>query len=244
MTVGMIWAGRVAWAATLLCVVFLLHGRVFAEALFATVSVLFLARSAVARDWRWLRTPWVMVAGAWWAWLVACSLGRDVGQALAVVRFLLFVAALEHWVLAPAVRRRWLAAAAQVAAAYIALQSAIQFATGRNIQGYGRYMDGELTGPFEHPRAAGPLSRLLFPSILPPMARWPWWGGGALALAGVGTMVLIGQRMPLLLTIMGLGVTALLLHAAAPAGGRGDAGRRRAGWVRPWWCRRRHSPGW
>ncbi|MBC7801029.1 MAG: O-antigen ligase family protein, partial [Gemmatimonadaceae bacterium] len=60
-------------------------------------------------------------------------------------------------------------------------------------------------------RAGAPLSRLLFPAVLPLVARWGPWGGTALALSGVGVMVLIGQRMPLLLTVFGLFVTAVLL---------------------------------
>ena len=48
------------------------------------------------------------------------------------------------------------------------------------------------------------------------MARYGRWGGLALALAGMGLMVLIGQRMPLLLTVLGFAVTALLLPRLRP----------------------------
>ncbi len=195
---------------------FLLHGRVVAEALVSVVAVAFLLRSALARDWAWLRTPWVMVAALWWLWLVACSLHGGLAQAIVLVRFLVFIAALEAWVLRLPWRRVWLARVAALAGLYIAAQSLLQLATGRNLQGYPRYGDGELTGPFEHPRAAAPLSRLLFPALLPAMARWGRWGGLAVALAAMGMMVLIGQRMPLLLTVLGFAVTALLLPRLRP----------------------------
>ena len=205
------WLGRVAIAATLLSPLFLLHGRAVADVLITLVAVAFLLRSALAADWRWLRCGWVPVAAAWWLWLVACSVQGGLGEAIALVRFLIFVAALDHWVLRLAWRRLWLARVTALAALYIAAQSMLQLVTGRDLQGFPRSGDGELTGPFEHPRAAAPLSRLLFPALLPAMARFGRWGSLVLALAGVAVMVLIGQRMPLLLTVLGLFVTALLL---------------------------------
>ncbi len=202
------------WAAiacVLSCPVFLLHGRVVADALMVATSLCFLAHSALAREWRWLRTGWFVIGLAWWMWLVACSLQGGLVQALVAVRFLLFVAAAEHWVLRLPWRRLWLARLAAIAALYIALQSVVQLVTGRNLQGYGRWGDGELTGPFEHPRAGAPFTRLLFPAVLPAMARLGQWGGLLLLVAGVLVVVLIGQRMPLLLTLLGLLVTGLLL---------------------------------
>ena len=190
---------------------FLLHGRGLAEADFAVVSVTFLLSSAFARDWRWLRRPWVLIALAWWAWLVLCSViaGGAVGQALGVARFLILLAALEHWALRDDWARTWLARLLRWAAFYIALQCAVQFATGRNLFLYPRGADGELTGPYKNPRAGAPLSRLLFPALLP-IARTPQ-AGLLLFAGGVAVMMMIGQRMPLLLTFLGLLATALLL---------------------------------
>ncbi len=226
----------------------LLHGRGLAEAVIATIAALFLLRSARQRDWRWLRTTWVRVAAAWWLWLVACSLplaglgqggGRSLVQAVVLVRFLVFAAALEHWVLAGTIRpgdpaagladrarqraaeapwaatRRWLARLVALAGLYVALQCWLQALVGRDLWGWPRWGDGSLTGPYREPRAGPPMSRLLFPAMLPAAARWMArgrvWAALALALAGVVTMVLIGQRMPLLLTGLGLAVSGLLL---------------------------------
>ena len=207
-------------AVTLLLPLFLLHGRGIAEALLIALGLLFLGRSAVLRNWAWLRAGWTPIGLAWWAWLVACSVPAGAGplfQAVGVARFLLLVAALEHWTLRDPAIRAWLARLLRWAALYLALQSLLQLAAGRNLFGYPRGRDGELTGPYENPRAGAPLSRLLFPAMLPAAARWigmpgwrPLWGT-LLALGGVGVMVLIGQRMPLLLTFLGLFVTALLL---------------------------------
>ena len=211
---------RAGLALTLALPLFVLHGRGIAEAVLILLGLLFVARCAALRDWGWLREGWVRIALAWWAWLVVCSVPAGVGpatQAVGLIRFLALVAALEHWTLRDPAARAWLARLLQWAALYIALQSLVQFAIGRNLYGYPRGPDGELTGPYAHPRAGPPLSRLLFPALLPVVGRWvgiAGWrplAGVLLALAGVAVMVLIGQRMPLLLTFLGLFVTALLL---------------------------------
>jgi O-antigen ligase len=104
-------------------------------------------------------------------------------------------------------------------AAYIALQALIQFTFGANLFGAHRWGDGELTGPFTKPRAAAPLSRLLFPALPPPVAallQIPTLrrraAAAALTILAFAVVILIGQRMPLLLTILGMLVAALFLR--------------------------------
>ncbi len=219
------WLDRLALVATLACPILLLHGRGAAEALIGLVAASFLLASAGLGDWSWLRRRWVRIALAWWLWLVVCSsplvggLGEggsaSLLQALVQVRLLLFTAALEHRVLRAAWARRVLAWLIALAATYIALQCVLQIVFGRNLFGVPRYSDGALTGPYDHPRAGPPFSRLLFPTLLPAVAwlraRGRRLAAAALALAAVALMVEIGQRMPLLLTGLGLLVTALML---------------------------------
>jgi O-antigen ligase len=211
---------RAGAALALLLPLFLLHGRGIAEGIIVLTDALFLARSLLARDWAWLRRLPIRVALLWWAWLVLCSArwgGGQLVQAVLIVRFPLLVTALENWALRDASVRRWLAGLVRVAFLYIALHSAVQLATGRNLFGWPRGADGELTGPYENPRAGPVLSRLFFPALLPPVSRlfvgagWqPLWGT-LILLGGVALMVLTGQRIPFLLTILGLFVTALLM---------------------------------
>ena len=214
------WLDRAGVGATLLLPLFLLHGRGLAEAMVIVVALAFVVRSGLVRDWGWLRRGWVRVGAAWWGWLLVCSAphgAEALGQAFGVGRFLVFAAALEGWALRDAWVRGWLAGLLRWSAVYIAAQSLLQFGTGRNLFGYPRGADGELTGPYQNPRAGAPLSRLLFPAVLPVVDRWAaragWWPLAALALlpGAVAVMVLIGQRMPLLLTVLGLFVTALLM---------------------------------
>ncbi|HEY6433259.1 MAG TPA: O-antigen ligase family protein [Acetobacteraceae bacterium] len=226
---------RTGVAATLATPLLLLHAPSAAEGTIALTGLCFLVHAALLRDWRWLRAAWVPIALVWWAWVMVCSLpvpalGLGPGgvhsfvESVATIRFLLFAAALEHWTLRPARIRRWLFWIVAAAAAWIALESLQQLLTGRNLLGYPRGRDGELTGPFRKPRAGPPLSRILFPAILPLAARllerrrWPAGVGAyALLLGAVLIMVLIGQRMPLMLTGLGLVVAAVLLPRLRPA---------------------------
>ncbi len=206
---------------------FLLHSRAVAEIGIDLVAIAFLARCAVGRRWAWVKQDWVPVGLAWWGWLVLCTVwsvsrfgegGTAVLQATLMVRFLVFVAALEHWALRGERARRWLLGSLTLATLYVAAQTLLQFATGRNLFGAPRYGDGELTGPFTKPRDAPTFVRMLFPALVPPagtlLAQQGWrprLGGMALIIGGVAVVVLIGQRMPVLLAGLGLLVTGLLL---------------------------------
>jgi O-antigen ligase len=221
---------RTALGAVLLTPLFLLHAHGIAEGAIAVADVCFLARSALTRDWRWLRTPWLLIGLTWWGWIVLCSIpipalglgagGTDsVVQAIATLRFLVLVAAMEHAVLRSPTGRRWLYCIILAATAYIALQSAIQFLFGRSLYGVRAAWGDVLTGPFHKPRAGPPLSRILLPALVPIAARLlgvrkpiHTIAGIVLLLLAVCIMVLIGQRMPMVLTGFGLLVAALLLR--------------------------------
>jgi O-antigen ligase len=220
--------------ALMLLPLLLLHAHGIAEAAIAVADLCFLLWCASERNWRWLRTPWVWVAGTWWVWLVICSLplpALHVGegnlhstvQAIAMVRFLLLAAAMEHLLLRTEAVRNWLYALTALSVVWIALNCLMQLITGVNIIGWPRGPDGELTGPFGTPRAGPAFSRLLLPALLPPVAEMLETPGllnklGAylLLVIGFALMILIGQRMPLVLTLFGLVVVAVLMRPLRP----------------------------
>jgi O-antigen ligase len=218
-----------ASACLLLLPLALLYARAVAEALIASIDLLFLLRCARLRDWAWLRRPECALPLAYWMWLVLCSAlgpapGHAVPQAMACLRFWLLAAALGRWVLAGGATRRRLGWAITAAALWIGLECWQQYLTGVNLFGVPRWGDGALTGPFPGPRA-GPAFVVLLPAaLLPPVvgllgrpgiaARL---AGAALAAAGLVTLLLIGQRMPALLGLFGLCVSLLLLRRLRPA---------------------------
>lgn len=220
-----------AQSATLALPIALLYSRAAAEILIGIVDGAFLLHAAAARDWGWLRRPWTLAALPFWSWLVLCSALGPGGwpsliQALVAVRFFVLAAALGGWVLAEAPTRRWLWAMVAASAAWIAIESWQQYLLGTNIFGDPRCIDGSLTGPFDKPRAGAALVLILFPALLPAAAALIAGrdaarrdigraiAGALLVIASVATMVLIGQRMPALLTLLGIVTAGLLLRRA------------------------------
>ncbi len=210
-----------ATGAALLTPLFLMHGHGIAEGTIGLTDGCFLVASLLLRDWRWLRTRWVPWAFAWWGWTVACSLIAHSGivPGLLQVRFFVFVAALESFALRDAAARRWMFRVIAACAVWIASQCMLQLVAGRNLFGWPRGPAGELTGPFGKPRAGPPLSRIALPVLLPPIAALltrrrllPSVVAGALLLGIVCLMVLISQRMPLILVLLGLLIAAVLLE--------------------------------
>jgi O-antigen ligase len=213
---------RLALWLLLLLPAALFYARAVAEAMMVAVGLLFLA-SAAGRDGGWLRQTWVRVTAAWFLWFVACSaVGAaglaGFGQAVAAVRFPLFAIAVATWVLAEPRWRRAMLLSLSLAAVWLVAQAWQQQLTGTNLFGTPRYADGALTGPFSQPRAGAAYALIFFPAVLPWVIRlgerpqiWGRAAGLALLAFAVATMVLIGQRMPTLLMVLGLVLTALLL---------------------------------
>jgi hypothetical protein len=225
---------QIAFYSVMLLPLLLMHAHGVAEVAIVLADLCFLARSALSSDWGWLRTRWLWVAAAWWGWLVICSLpitslGLGQGgtksfvQAVGTVRFLLLVAAMEYMVLCNDRARRWLYRLIAASAIWIALNSLIQDVVGRNLIGWPPAGEGVLTGPFGTARAGPPMARIIIPAVLPAVAALlgrPGFrttlGAYALLLGSVVIMVLIGQRMPLVLTVLGLVVVALLMRRLRP----------------------------
>jgi hypothetical protein len=223
---GFTYARPVALGAALLAPLGLLHAFVLAEICIAIADLLFVAEMARTRNTAWARQPWFIAAMLWWAWTLFCSgpyfatAGWMLSfiEALVIIRLILFTAALQSWILTTPNARRaaWIVLA--VSCLWIGLESWQQYITGRNIFGDPRWGDGSLTGPFWKPRAGQLYAHLLFTAMLPPVlalfARQSrvWRAGGvALAVLGVVTSVLIGQRMGTLLTGLGLATAALFM---------------------------------
>jgi hypothetical protein len=225
---------RTALISVMLLPLLLMHAHGIAEVAIGIADLCFLLRSGLVRDWAWLRTRWLWVAGAWWGWLVVCSLPieaahlgegglRSLVQALVTVRFLVLIVAMEFLVLRTREARRWMYNLVAASAAWIALNSVIQYMFGRNLIGWPPGAEGELTGPFGAPRAGPPMAKIILPAVLPPVSALLARSGvravaGAYALlaASIVMMVMIGQRMPLVLTVFALAIIACLVRRLRP----------------------------
>jgi len=213
-------ATRAGGLLVLLMPLALLHARAVAEILLGVIDVLFLLRCWLTTDWAWLRQPFAIAGCLWWAWLVICSALGTGGllPALVAFRLPLFALALGEYHLALLTRRRALWWVLAAAFAWIVLETWQQYLLGTNLFGQARWLDGALTGPFNKPRAGPALILIFFPVLLPAVldllaypSRARRMAAAFLTLLGVATMILIGQRMPTMLMLLGLLLTGLLL---------------------------------
>jgi hypothetical protein len=221
---------RVAFTALLVLPVCLLHARTGAEICIGIIDVLFLVQLARTRDWAVLKQPWMIIAVAWWVWEIFCSLpiptaGFGVSgehgliEALLLIRLILLAASLQSWLLTMPAARRTIWVLIALSCLWIGLESWQQYLTGRNIFGDPPWpRGGMLTGPFYKPRAGTPYAHLvaiaLLPVIMPMLARknaWPRIAGFALVALSIATIILIGQRTPIMLTVLALAASACFI---------------------------------
>jgi len=228
-----VWESRLQTTARWLTValpVLLITGRAAADSALSLAAILFLVRCIATGDWSWTRRTWVRVALGLWIWMLIISnfaykVGPSYTEAAAWIRFVLFAAAAESWILDKTWIRR-LVYLTGAAALFTAGDAILQFVTGHDIFGYPKFSPERLTGPFSpHPEVGIYLARLFFPAVL---------GGFALAAAStrarprqfaMGTAVAIvvaaiflsGERAALILTLLGLLLIVLAKFGTRPA---------------------------
>jgi hypothetical protein len=217
-------AERFALPAAIVCVLILplalLYARALAEILIGATDALFLVHLAASPDRSCLRSPFALAAGAWLVWQIVCSGIGTGGLMLSLVLFRLplFALAVGSWAMAAPRARRLLWLVLAMSVGWIVLQCWQQYLTGTNIFGVPRWGDGALTGPFNRPRAGPALILTLFPVLLPVIAalaaspkRSVKAAALLIAVLGAATVLLVGQRMPSALLLLGLILTGLLL---------------------------------
>ena len=217
------WLLAAATWCVLLLPLALMYARAIGDGVLSVIAVLFVIRTVAIRSWGWLKAPWTQLMLVFWVWLMFCTwlMGapHTLVQAAASVRFFIFVAALETWVLPyPATQRRlwWVVLGSAV---WILIECWQQYVFGTNEIGWPRFGDGALTGPFRGPTAGGTYLLLFFPAFLPLCFTLLRRGKlidkftvAAVLILAAATMILIGQRMPALLMALGLVVSGLLFR--------------------------------
>ncbi len=221
---------RTALVSVLVSPLLLMHAHGVAEAAFAAADVCLILRSITTGDWAWTRAGWMRLSAVWWAWLVICSLPLGLAggslpataQSLATIRFPLFTAAMAFVVLRDPTARRWMQGINTASVLYIATHLVFQFLFGVNLYGIPAAWGVLLTGPFATARAAPVMARIMLPALIPAACRLLAQTGSrqlwayALLAAGIGVMAIAGQRIPILLVVAGMTVSAFLLRRLRP----------------------------
>ncbi|MGI9508182.1 MAG: O-antigen ligase family protein [Geminicoccaceae bacterium] len=198
-------------------------GRAPAEIAVSLTAILFLARSACGLGWAWLKTPWVMAAFVFWISLLltsvlALSPEESFSRALPFLRFFLFAAALQHWLLVERQALHLFLTTLAIAVGFVLIDCLYQYAVGVDI--FGKTAEGQfrLSGPFNNDVAGTFLAKVSLP-LLGWWFAWSadrghlsWTVGGVLALV-IGLVILLtGERTAFVSYGMGLGVLILLVR--------------------------------
>ncbi len=210
------------WLIVVLPILFV-AGRAPADIAISLIGVLFLLRSASGLGWRWLETPWLAFALFFWGYLLLVSAlaidpGGSFGRALPFLRFILFAAALQHWLLTTRHRVRMVLTTLAIAVAFVLLDCLYQYAFGHDV--FGKTAEGafRLSGPFNNDVAGTFMAKVTLP-LLGWWFTWSagrghlsWTVGGALALI-VGLVILLtGERTAMVSYVMGVAFLVLAVR--------------------------------
>lgn len=207
------------WLLYLLPVLFI-AGRAPAEIAMSVVALLFLVRSQLGLGWYWLKTPWLTAALVFWGYLLLVSAFAiepedSFGRALPFIRFILFAAALQHWLLVDKYRIKMFLTVLALAVGFVILDCLYQYVLGVDI--FGKAPEGyfRLSGPFNNDVAGTFIAK----TSLPLIGWWLAWSvskrhlswliGGLLA-AMIGVVIMLtGERMAL--GTYGIGLLVVIL---------------------------------
>jgi O-antigen ligase len=211
------------WLLFALPVLFVV-GRAPAEIAVSLISLLFLLRSAIGLGWQWLRTPWLAFALAFWVYLqfvsaLAISPEDSFGRALPYLRFFVFAAALQHWLLVERSAVRTFLISLGGVVGFVLLDCLYQYQVGHDV--FGKTAEGlfRLSGPFNNDVVGTFLAKV----SLPLLGFWFAWSagrghlswslGGALALL-IGLVILLsGERTAAVSYVMGVAFLVLLVRS-------------------------------
>ena len=193
-------------------------------------ALCFLLHCANTRSWQWIKAPWVRCMLAAWIYMLARGvLAAHPAEALRhgapFIRYFVFAAALAFWLMRDAQLRSRFLLSLRIMLLFITADGFLQWATGKDIFGYITLVDTlghlRLTGPFgqEKPILGIILVWLGFPIAVSGIldGQGAWRRGRDLALGILQAVALLmmiafsGERMALMLALLGFGVTLLLL---------------------------------
>ena len=214
----------------------LVIGRGLGDAAISLIALLFLIRSFQTRDFSWLQQTWVKAFLLLWAYLIVRAIFTEdplaaLARALPFGRYGVFAAALAGWLLKESAEQNRLESPLLLGLALpvglLSLDGFLQFVFHIDILGQSIAADSlRIKGPFSMPRLGHTLLPFALPLVLVLIVQTKLTGEGsvrkiaqpcmlyALATAPLGIILISGDRTPLVLTIVGLGLIFLIGHAA------------------------------
>jgi O-antigen ligase len=215
---------QIAYFSALVIPFMLIGHRTAADVLCGLIGVLFLLKSASTREWGWLRDPLVTVLLIAFAWIsfVVTPLAYNVEASATIafpwLRFILFFAAMKHWVLTHERPIKFLGVSMSVLLIMIAVDTFWQYVHGVSLSNNYSADSGRLTGPFNNVKVGIYLARMVLPvlgiclffSLFEARTRLVVITYGALYFFILGTIAVTGERAPFGVSVLGM-LTVLMV---------------------------------
>ncbi len=216
---------QIAYFSAVMIPFMLVGHRTAADVLCGLIGFLFLLKSASKREWGWVKEPMMVSLFVAWAWLclVVTPLAYDIQASATIafpwIRFLLFFAAMRHWVLTEAKPLKLLGSALAVLLIFIAVDTVWQYVHGLSLSNNYAADSGRLTGPFGNVKVGIYLARMLLPvlglclffSLFESRAKLVFATYGILYFFVLGTIAVTGERAPFGMSVLGMFTVLSLL---------------------------------
>lgn len=225
---GALWT--ISAAITLLLPVLFIFSSSLSDAVLSTVAVLFLAHSWRTRNFAWAKQPWILCLWTLWVYMTlrgafAEHPAESLRRGVPFLRYFVFAAALAHWIMRVEQYRALFMRVLTGALLFIMADSFWQWLSRWDILGYEIVQDAQrhfrLTGPFGKTKVIVGIMLvwLSFPAAVAGLTADGRFRRGKKLLAGLAfalsvlvMIALSGERMALLLCLLGWGITLLLLR--------------------------------
>ena len=193
-------------------------GPSIADIACSLTAVFFLVRSVLRGDFSWTQQAWIKATFAFWIFLCVRSLFNDeiltgLHDALPFLRFFIFAAALQSFVLPDALWRQRLAFALIGGLTILCLDAVLQYVSGRDILGHAPHQS-RLTAFYHHPWVGTTIAWLFIPGALFLLERRHVLLGAAFGALCMATILLTGDRMAFLCALLAIAVIGVLFKQA------------------------------
>ena len=208
---------KAGYVSLLLIPLMLILSRSLADGLCVVAGLSFLAHSFIAKDWKWTADPVFKIGVIAWLWMVlvvspfAYAPVQSVAVAAPWIRFILFYAAVRHWLLVEQKATQLWSYVTLGLLALVVTDTIWQYVFHVSLSGYATEVSHRLTGPFGQPKVGIFIAKLCIPPIGVLLFTGLVKRKKSLVIAAVGfllaclvTMMLAGERTASCSTILAI----------------------------------------
>jgi O-antigen ligase len=208
---------------------FLAISRAGADIALSVIAIIFILHSFINRKWDWLKSNDVCLLLIFWFYLCCQSFfltDQTISLRMIVwIRFIVFYAALSHWLLVDRQSIQFVALAAIPIIALLVIDSYWQYLTGISLSGREYPHPHRIGGPMSHPN----IANLLLKTTVPLCGIWVIYAANlrqrklaqfALAvfiLLLVSLVIVSGERSAALLMLLSMLIIATTFFLTKPA---------------------------